>query len=401
MSVGELLAGKRVCVCGGSGGVGKTTTAAAVALGMAATGLRVAVVTIDPARRLADALGLDELPNEPRRVDPEHLAAGGVHVDGELWAMMLDSRRTFDELIEHAAPDPERAEEIKSNRVYREISGAVSGSQEFTAVAKLYELQRDGDFDLLVLDTPPSRNALDFLDAPGRLTSFLDGSAIRTLIRPTGLGMRVLGRGASPLIGALRRVTGLDLLGDLQTFFGLLGSMTEEFSERAGQVQRMLHADTTAFLLVTGAAEPGIEEAIWFARSLREAGLPFAGVIANRVHRRGLGLADADADADPTVADVVKALGGALPRHLARRVAASFADHDRLARRDARHLARLAAEFADSADGLGLRSEIIEVPLLDGDVHDIAGLDRVRAFLFASPAERAQLLVDLDGGPTL
>ena len=392
MSVGELLAGKRVCVCGGSGGVGKTTTAAAVALGMAATGLRVAVVTIDPARRLADALGLDELPNEPRRVDPGHLAAGGVQVDGELWAMMLDSKRTFDELIDRAAPDPQRAAESKSNRVYAEISGAVSGSQEFTAVAKLYELQRDGDFDLLVLDTPPSRNALDFLDAPGRLTSFLDGSAIRTLIRPTGLGMRVLGRGASPLVGALRRVTGLDLLGDLQTFFGLLGSMTEEFSERAGQVQRMLHDDTTAFLLVTAATEPGVEEAIWFARSLREAGLPFAGVIANRVHR---GLSPEHAgDGEPEVADVVSALGGALPRHLARRVAASFADHDRLARRDARHLARLADEFTDAGEP---GSEIIAVPLLDGDVHDIAGLDRVRAFLFASPAERAQLLCDLGG----
>jgi anion-transporting ArsA/GET3 family ATPase len=397
VSVDELLAGKRVCVCGGSGGVGKTTTAAAVALGMAATGLRVAVVTIDPARRLADALGLDELPNEPRRVDPDHLAAGGLEVDGELWAMMLDSKRTFDELIERAAPDPQRAEEIKSNRVYQEISGAVSGSQEFTAVAKLYELQRDGAFDLLVLDTPPSRNALDFLDAPGRLTSFLDGSAIRTLIRPTGLGMRVLGRGASPLIGALRRVTGLDLLGDLQTFFGLLGSMTEEFSERAGQVQRMLHADTTAFLLVTAATEPGIDEAIWFARSLRDAGLPFAGVIANRVHRRGPGLGGDGAE-DPAVADVVKAIGGALPRHLSRRVAASFTDHDRLARRDARQLARLADAFADTADldlDLDLGSEIIEVPLLDGDVHDIAGLERVRAFLFASPAERAQRLADL------
>ena len=398
MSVGELLAGKRVCVCGGSGGVGKTTTAAAVALGMAATGLRVAVVTIDPARRLADALGLDELPNEPRRVDPRHLSAGGVEVDGELWAMMLDSKRTFDELIERAAPDQQRAEEIKSNRVYREISGAVSGSQEFTAVAKLYELQRDGDFDLLVLDTPPSRNALDFLEAPGRLTSFLDGSAIRTLIRPTGLGMRVLGRGASPLLGALRRITGLDLLGDLQTFFGLLGSMTEEFSERAGQVQQMLHADTTAFLLVTAATEPGIDEAIWFARSLREAELPFAGVIANRVHRRGLGLggaATATATADPTVADVVKALGGALPRHLSRRVAASFADHDRLAQRDASHLARLTHAFTDTADD-DLGSRIIEVPLLDGDVHDIAGLERVRAFLFASPSARAQRLSDLD-----
>src|SRR6201995_54849 len=141
MSVSELLAGKRVCVCGGSGGVGKTTTSAAIALGMAARGARVAVVTIDPAKRLANALGLQELENEPRRVEPERLGGGRKAVQGELWGMMVD---------------PERAEEIKRNRVYRELSTAVSGSQEFTAVAKLYELDRDGDFDLLVLDTPPS-----------------------------------------------------------------------------------------------------------------------------------------------------------------------------------------------------------------------------------------------------
>ena len=165
MSVGELLEGKRVCVCGGSGGVGKTTTSAAVALGMAARGAKVAVVTIDPAKRLANALGLDELDNEPRRVD-RVASTGQVEMEGELWAMMLDPKRTFDELIERIAPDPGRAEEIKANRIYRELSTAVSGSQEFTAVAKLYELDRDGDFDLLVLDTPPSRNALDFLDAP-------------------------------------------------------------------------------------------------------------------------------------------------------------------------------------------------------------------------------------------
>ena len=184
MSVAELLEGKRVCVCGGSGGVGKTTTSAAIALGMAAEGAKVAVVTIDPAKRLANALGLHELENEPRRVEPERLAGSALEVKGELWAMMLDPKRTFDELIERVAPDPERAEEIKSNRVYRELSTAVSGSQEFTAVAKLYELDRDGDFDLLVLDTPPSRNALDFLDAPGRLTSFLEGRALKTFIAP-------------------------------------------------------------------------------------------------------------------------------------------------------------------------------------------------------------------------
>ncbi len=255
---------------------------------MAARGAKVAVVTIDPARRLANALGLDELDNEPRLVDPGRLSHG-LSIEGELWAMMLDPKRTFDELIERVAPDPERAEEIKSNRVYRELSTAVSGSQEFTAVAKLYELARDGDYDLLVLDTPPSRNALDFLDAPGRLTSFLDGRGLRTFVRPTGLGMRVLGRGAAPLLGALRRVTGVDLLGDLSTFFGLLGDMSKDFSERAAQVEQLLHAPQTAFVLVTSAQPAAIEEAVWFRRTLDESGLPFAGVIVNRVHHDLLG----------------------------------------------------------------------------------------------------------------
>ncbi len=240
MSVAELLAEKRVCVCGGSGGVGKTTTSAAIALGMAAQGAKVAVVTIDPAKRLANALGLHELENEPRRVEPARLA-GGIEIKGELWAMMLDPKRTFDELIDRISADPARAEEIKANRIYRELSTAVSGSQEFTAVAKLYELARDGDFDLLVLDTPPSRNALDFLDAPGRLTSFLEGRALKALLRPTGLGMRVLGRSAGPFLGALRRVTGVDLLTDLSTFFALLGDMTDDFSQRAVEVEKLLH----------------------------------------------------------------------------------------------------------------------------------------------------------------
>ena len=263
--------------------MGKTTTSAAIALGMAARGLKVAVVTIDPARRLANALGLDELENVPRRVDPERLGAE-VKMRGELWAMMLDPQRTFDELIERIADDPGRAAEIKRNRIYHELSTAVSGSQEFTAVAKLFELDRDGEFDLLVLDTPPSRNALDFLDAPGRLTSFLEGRALKAFIRPTGLGMKVLSRGAAPFLSALRRVTGIDLLSDLTTFFGLLGDMTEDFSTRAAQVEKLLRAPTTAFVLVTSAQSAAIDEAVWFRRSLAEGGLPFAGVIVNRVH---------------------------------------------------------------------------------------------------------------------
>jgi anion-transporting ArsA/GET3 family ATPase len=379
MSVADLLEGKRVCVCGGSGGVGKTTTSAAIALGMAARGAKVAVVTIDPAKRLANALGLQELENEPRRVEPERLAGAGTDFRGELWAMMLDPKRTFDELIDRVAADPARAQEIKDNRVYRELSTAVSGSQEFTAVAKLYELDRDGDFDLLVLDTPPSRNALDFLDAPGRLTSFLEGRALKAFFRPTGLGMRVLGRGAAPLLSALRRVTGVDLISDLSTFFALLGDMTEDFSRRAAQVERMLKAPTTAFLLVTSAQAPAIDEAIWFRRTLTEGGLPFAGVIVNRVHHDVLG------DAEPV--ELGAALADELTPDLAARVAANFADYHRLARRDSRNLARLGNELGGEP--------LLLVPHLDDDVHDINGLLRMHRYLFASDAEHERLIADV------
>ena len=373
------MADKRVCVCGGSGGVGKTTTSAAIALGMAAEGAKVAVVTIDPAKRLANALGLEELANEPRRVAPRRLTGAGIEMRGELWAMMLDPKRTFDELIDRVSADPARAGEIKANRVYRELSTAVSGSQEFTAVAKLYELERDGDFDLLVLDTPPSRNALDFLDAPGRLTSFLEGRALKAFIRPTGLGMRLFGRGAAPLLAGLRRVTGVDLIGDLSTFFGLLGDMTEDFSARARQVERMLRAPTTAFLLVTSAQQAAIDEAIWFRRTLADSGLPFAGVIVNRVHHDLLG------DSEPK--DLVSALSDELPPDLAERVATNFADYHRLARRDTRNVAKLGEELAGEP--------LLLVPRLDDDVHDIAGLLRMHRYLFASDAERERLIAEV------
>ncbi|MBW3609803.1 MAG: AAA family ATPase, partial [Actinobacteria bacterium] len=159
-AIGERLDGKRICIVAGAGGVGKTTASAALALGLAASGKRVAVVTIDPARRLADSLGLEELGNEPRLVDAGVLEAHGIEMRGELWAMMLDPKATFDALIERLAPSPSARDEILSNRIYQELSGAVAGSQEFTAVARVYDLHRDGGFDVLVLDTPPSRNAL-------------------------------------------------------------------------------------------------------------------------------------------------------------------------------------------------------------------------------------------------
>ncbi len=379
MSIAHWLEDKHVCVCGGSGGVGKTTTSAAIALGMAARGAKVAVVTIDPARRLATALGLEELHNDPRRVQPERLADAGLEIGGELWAMMLDPKRTFDELIERIAPDPERAAEIKANRVYRELSTAVSGSQEFSAIAKLYDLDVAGEFDLLVLDTPPSRNALDFLDAPGRLTSFLEGRALKAFMRPTGLGMRVLGRGAAPVLSALARVTGVDLVADVSTFFALLGDMTSDFSKRAAQVQRMLTATTTAFLLVTSAQPDSIDEAIWFRRTLEEGGLPFAGVIINRVHHDMLGQHEPG--------DVSTALVDELGHELADLVAQNCNDYHVLARRDERNIARFAAQLEG-------RPQLL-VPHFDDDVHDVGGLRRMHRYLFASDAERERLIAEV------
>jgi anion-transporting ArsA/GET3 family ATPase len=294
--------------------------------------------------------------------------------------MMLDPKRTFDELIERAAPTPERAEEIKANRVYRELSTAVSGSQEFTAIAKLYDLDQEHEFDLLVLDTPPSRNALDFLDAPQRLNSFLEGKALKALIRPTGVGMRVLGRGATPLLGALRRVTGVDLVTDLGTFFGLLGDMTADFSERAHQVEQLLRSDTTAFVLVSSAEREPIDEAIWFHRTLERTGLPFAGVVVNRVHH------DLLSGGDST--DVGAALRRTkLSPELAARVAENFRDYHLLARRDDHNVRRL-------TKALG-HHPLLMVPQLDDDVHDLEGLLRMHRYLFATATERKRLIAEL------
>ncbi|HKG02867.1 MAG TPA: ArsA-related P-loop ATPase [Conexibacter sp.] len=370
--VAALLADTRVCVVGGSGGVGKTTTSAAIAAGMAAHGLRVAVVTIDPAQRLATALGLDELGNEPHRIEPARFVDAGLALgDGELWAMTLDPKRTFDELIETLAPDDATREQILANRVYRELSDAIAGSQEFTAVAKLHELAQDGDWDLLVLDTPPSRNALDFLDAPDRLRAFFDGRALQTLLRGGGAGLRLIGRGTGLVLGLLRRVTGAELLSDLSDFFRLLGGLLGGFRERAEQVEALLRAPTTRFLLVTSPEREPIEEAIFFQRRLSAARMRLGGAIVNRVHADELG------DEDGALADLPALLAaeGGLSPALAQRVADAFADEHALARRDAANVAHL-------AERLGADVPLLRVPLLDGDVHDVDGLVRLQAQLF-------------------
>jgi anion-transporting ArsA/GET3 family ATPase len=380
VNVPDMLEGKRVAICGGSGGVGKTTTAACIAMGMAAQGAKVAVVTIDPARRLATSLGLEELGNEPRLVKPALFAKQGIEMRGELWAMMLDPKRTFDELIARLAPNDKARDDVLGNRIYQELSSAVAGSQEFTAIAKLYELDRERDFDLLVLDTPPSRNALDFLDAPDRLTNFFEGRALQVFLRPTGFGMKLFGRGTGVVFSVLKRVTGIDLLEDLSVFFRALGGMVDGFKERAAAVNALLSDPRTTFLLVTSPERESIEEATFFWRKLKAAQMPFGGVIVNRVHHDVLGELD--------VAAVAAELEPELGPKLAARVAENLVDYHVLARRDRANIERLASQ-------LGGEERMILVPHLDDDIHDLDGLRAVHRYLWATEDERAAMLAEV------
>ena len=376
MSVTERMAGKRICICTGSGGVGKTTTAAVIAIGLAARGQRVAVVTIDPARRLASALGLEQLGNEPRMVEPSHFARHGIELRGELWAMMLDAKRTFDDLIEVLAPDARTREAILANRIYEELSSAVAGSQEFTAVAKLYELDASGRFDAIVLDTPPPRNALDFLDAPQRLTGFLEGRALKVLIAPTGAAAKIAARGSGLVFSALRRVTGVDLLADLSAFFLVLSGVVDGFAERACAVDQLLGDPGTTFLIITSPEPAPVDEAIYFRRRLADAGMPFGGLVVNRI--RVLAPTEPAIDESALTAD----FGG--DGELAARSVRTLRELRALARRDATSLRRLTAELDDEHP--------IIVPQLDREVSDVAGLVIVQRFLFAPPRERSALL---------
>ena len=343
----ELLDGKEICICAGAGGVGKTTTAAAIAVGMAEQGKKVAVLTIDPAKRLANALGLPELGNEESRIE--------LDAPGELWAMMLDPKRTFDDIVAKNAADAKTRDAVLSNRIYQELSTAVAGSQEYMAMEKLHELHQDGRYDLLVLDTPPTRNALDFLDAPDRLSRFIDSRSLHFFLAPSRTGLKLFSRGTGLLFSVLKRLTGVDLLQDLSDFFASFGDMAEGFRERAKAVKALLAEERTTFMVVTSPAHEAIEEARFFMEKLREESMPIGATIVNRVHEEGLG--------EPEVPDGIEA-------DLAARLEENFEDFRALAERDRRNVEEL--------DG-----PVIAVPYLDEDVHDLAGLRLINEHLFA------------------
>jgi anion-transporting ArsA/GET3 family ATPase len=393
LNVEDVLKGKEICICAGSGGVGKTTTSAAVAMGMASRGKKVAVLTIDPAKRLANSLGLPELGNEESLVEPERFAEAGIEMRGELWAMMLDAKRTFDDLVERHAPDERTRDRILQNRIYQEISNAMAGSQEYMAMEKLYELHQEARYDLLVLDTPPTRHALDFIEAPERMTRFIEGKSLQFFLRPGRFGVKILGRSGGILFSALKRITGIDLLQDLSEFFQSFGDMAQGFSERAQRVNELLGERCTTFLLVTAPERDSIEEGLYFLRRLKEARLPFGGVVVNKVHPdyiKGTGRKERRADlVGHDLRDGLARSFDGTPgaAELAAKVADNFEHYHVLAERDRENMELLTRRLQDDC--------VLEVPSFDEDVHDIAGLERINRYLFASSAERRELLEEV------
>ncbi|MCE0767252.1 ArsA family ATPase [Pseudonocardia kujensis] len=349
----------RILVCCGSGGVGKTTTAAALALRAAERGRSVVVLTIDPAKRLAQALGLDELSNEPGSVPGLDGSAKG----GSLQAMMLDMRRTFDEMV-YAHSTPDRAEKIIANPFYQTISSSFSGTQEYMAMEKLGQLCARGEWDLIVVDTPPSRSALDFLDAPQRMSTFLDGRMIRLLSSPAragGRGLRkIVGAGFGLFAKAVSTILGGQLLADASAFVQAFDTMFGGFRERATKTYELLRSPGTSFLVVAAPEPDALREAAYFVDRLAGEEMPLAGLVLNRTHPVLAPLSAARARTAAENAGSSRLAGAVLRLH---------ADRVDLAEREERLLARFS--------GAHPSVPVVRVPAVAGDISDLDGLREV------------------------
>ena len=396
MQFSELIDTREIIVCCGSGGVGKTTTAAAIAIHAAICGLKVLVLTIDPAKRLANSLGLSDLGNQERRVPQKKFTEVGVNPKGELHAMMLDTKRTFDDLIIKYALNEEMSQKILDNALYKNISGAFAGSQEYMAMEKLFEIHSQGEYDLIVLDTPPTKHALDFLDAPNRMTTFLDGRILKWFLKPYfsagKKGFRIFQKGTGVILHALEKITGMTALKVASEFFVSFEGMYDGFKERAAAVYDLLRADTTSFVLVTSPDDITIEEAIFFHDKLVEYEMPFFGLIVNRVHT------DFASDAgverlikrnDPE--DLAAKIGSALGRKADEKEAMSA-----LVTGMARNLEAFSSLAVADSENIERLSEHIDegapiriVPFFDTDIYDVDGLLRVNQYVFDKRRKRA------------
>ena len=374
LDVDALLDDRRtgIIVCCGSGGVGKTTTSAALALRAAERGRRVVVLTIDPARRLAQSMGIEALDNTPRPVQGMQRPAGSTTDEApRLDAMMLDMKRTFDEVVESQA-SPEKARQILENPFYIALSSSFAGTQEYMAMEKLGQIhaqaQADGSYDLIVVDTPPSRSALDFLDAPERLSSFLDGRLIRILLAPAKGPARLMSAGVGLITGAITKVVGAQFLRDVQTFVAAFDTLFGGFRQRAQKTYELLQADGTAFLVVAAPEPDALREAAYFVDRLGEDGMPLAGLVVNRATPPPAGTLSADeamaGSARLRAEDPDSLTAGLLRLH---------ADQVRVVEREELLRERFAAANPEVPTAV--------VPALAGDVHDLAGLRRIGELL--------------------
>ena len=366
-----LVTERHIVICAGPGGVGKTTTAAAIALQGARLGRRACVVTIDPAKRLADALGLSELTNEA------HQVAGDWGPSGQLWALMLDTKTTFDDVVHRNAGSPEQAEAILGNRLYRNISGALGGTQEYMAMEKLHELYREGRFDLVVVDTPPTRHALDFLNAPGRLLRFLDNRVFRLLMTPTRAGMRAVGMATQMFLRTISKVVGGAVVTDAVAFFAAFEGMEQGFRDRAAKVEQLLVDGTTAFVVVASPRRDAVQEALFFADRLRDSSGRVEALVVNRMFP-SFGLMPAGLDPSarrPPHGPSGTADGrGTQDGDGIGALAANLAELNRVADGEEQHLTVLADRLPGAV--------VVRVPFLADDVHDIDGLTEVGRWLF-------------------
>lgn len=375
MSLAQVIANKKLLICVGSGGVGKTSMAAAIGLSAAQQGRRVLVLTIDPARRLANSLGLERFGNNETQID-----LTGLNASGELWAMMLDSRRTFDDLIKRVAKDPRLEEAILNNRVYQSITDTIVGNQEYMATEKLYDVVASKQYDLVVLDTPPVKNALDFLESPGRMARFVDKRIMKWFLKPYN-EQRVFGRlfmGTSAvLFRLLGHIFGREFLKDLSEFFIHFKDLYEGFQHRHMAVLEMFTDPTTSFLIVTAPNQPSVDVARFFVDELRQRQMPNDGVIINQCHVTG-----------GQVLDPLVVLGQRATE-LARDLKAHTAD-ELLVRLGAAHrrmceLSTIEQTFVQQLEHLiSDKQKMWKVPRLSGEVNDLVGLNKVGDHLFPS-----------------
>ncbi|MCS6901868.1 MAG: ArsA-related P-loop ATPase [Myxococcales bacterium] len=376
MSLEPLLASRRVILVVGSGGVGKTTTTAALGLAAAVRGKRVLCLTIDPARRLANSLGLKAMTTEAQTVDAQRFSEAGLHVAGSLTVMMLDTKSTFDELVHRYASSPQARDRILHNRLYQYVSTSLAGTHEYMAMEKLHAVKTNGLFDLILLDTPPTTNALDFLDAPQRLVDALDSAAMRWFIeafQESGkLSFNILAKSAAIVLKGIGKLTGGDFLEQVAQFVTDLNDLFGGFKERAQEVARTLRAPDVAYVLVTSPSPMAIQEVLFFSERLEEQGMPRDALVVNRLHVAPSGTTSVEA-----ARQAIQSLGLILDEDAPERLTLALEDERRQAQLDGAHLLRLEEALARSSKA-PLR---IHVPALPYDVHDLRTLAEVAHIL--------------------